>query len=191
VRRIEGGVVPPNEEVLEPVTTPEPTYQQYNSRRGPLSQCFCLLLPCPLPPVSRGGTPPTDLSSALRARFATTAAGRYYLDLYSRHGTEMAGLLLADPAMLGQRIQAFQQFMPVLDAFVGGRGAQVVMTAPMLERARAVWQQWADQGSPALRATIEGELARTDDLRDFIGMTADQWFASLPGDPPLFADGFE
>lgn len=28
-------------------------------------------------------------------------------------------------------------------------------------------------------------------LRDFIDLTAEQWFAALPGPPPLFTDGFE
>lgn len=192
VRRVEGGPVPRNEEFIEPVTVREPTYQDYNSQRGPISQCICLLISCPLPPAGRAGAPaPRDLSSALRARFATTAQGRYYLELHARHGDEMARLLLADPDLLGERIQTFQMFMPVLDAFVSGRGAQVRMTAPMLERARALWQRWADRASPELRATIETELARTDGLRDFIDLTAEQWFAALPGPPPLFADGFE
>jgi hypothetical protein len=192
VRRIEGRAPPVTQEILEPVTTPEPTYLAYNSQRGVLAQCICLFIACPLPPASRGasdGAP--DLSTALRARFATTPEGRYYLGLYERHGGEMAGLLLAQPDLLGERMLAFQQFMPVLAAFADGRGGSVVMTAPMLERARAFWQRWSDAGSPALRATIETELARTDGLRDFIGLTADQWFAALPGAPPLFADGFE
>ena len=191
-RRVEGGPVPRNEEFIEPVTVPEPTYQQYNSQRGPLAQCVCLLIACPLPPAGRGGAAaPRDLSTALRTRFATTAQGRHYLDLHARHGVEMARLLLADPDLLGERIQTFQMFMPVLDAFVDGRGAQVRMTAPMLERARVLWQRWADRASPELRATIETELARTDGLRDFIDLTADEWFAALPGPPPMFADGFE
>lgn len=192
VRRVEGGAVPRYEQFIEPVTVREPTYQDYNSQRGPISQCICLLISCPLPPDGRAGAPaPRDLSTALRERFATTAQGRYYLDLHARHGVEMARLLLADPDLLGERIQTFQMFMPVLDAFVSGRGAQVRMTAPMLERARALWQRWADRAGPELRAAIETELARTDGLRDFIGLTADEWFAALPGPPPMFADGFE
>jgi hypothetical protein len=192
VRRIEGGPVPRNEEVIEPVTVREPTYQEYNSLRGALAQCVCLLIACPLPPAGRGAVAaPQDLSAALRARFSTTAPGRYYLELHARHGVEMARLLLADPDLLGQRIQTFQMFMPVLDAFVDGRGGQVRMTAPMLDRARAFWQRLADRGSPELRATIETELVRTDGLRDFINLTAEQWFAALPGPQPLFADSFE
>jgi hypothetical protein len=76
-------------------------------------------------------------------------------------------------------------------AFADGRGSQWRMSADMLRRAARVWRHYADHGSPALRATIETELARTGDLQAFAGGTFDDWFANLPGEPPLFADGYE
>lgn len=144
-----------------------------------------------LPPrgVGVGGT--ADLSLLLRTRFAQTPNGRYYLDLFAQHGLEMAQLMLADPFAAARRANAYQLFVHGLRAFADGDGSRFTMSAPMLESAREVWQYWVDNGSPELAAAVARELQRTDNLQSFAGMSFEQWFATLPGEPPVFADGFE
>lgn len=151
--------------------------------------CMCGLSPCAS--IYLRGVSGASLSTRLRERFATSAAGRHYLELSARHGVELARLALADGAALAQRIRTYQLFAPGLEAFVDGRGDAVIMSAAMLEQARAVWQDYADRGSPALRAAIAAELQATGQLQDFAGGSFEQWFANLPGAPVLHSDGFE
>ena len=136
----------------------------------------------------------SPLFAALRQRFTTTAAGRYYLALWATHGDEIASLALREPAQMAQRIRALSDFAPGLQAFVNGAGFQHQLTPRMLAQARGVFEQWSSSGSAELRAAASLELARLDGFRDFEGMTFDQWFDALSvagGNATLFGDGFE
>lgn len=156
--------------------------------------CVCLIEACNGGATLAGRTPAGgqgELSARLRARFAQSAAGARYLGLFAQHGLEMANLTLADPGFFRERIGTFGLFLPGLLGFAEGTGDQWRMSADMLRRAERVWRHYAEQGSPGLRATIEAELARTNNLQSFAGGTFDDWFANLPGEPALFGDGFE
>jgi hypothetical protein len=133
------------------------------------------------------------LFAALRQRFTTTAAGRYYLALWASHGDEIASLALREPGQMAQRIRALADFAPGLQAFVNGAGFQHRLTPRMLAQARGVFEQWASSGSAELRAAANLELTRLDGFRDFEGLTFDQWFdaLSVADASALFGDGFE
>jgi len=137
-----------------------------------------------------------DLGGALRQHFNASAAGRYYLDLWRLHANEIAAITRADPTLLQQRIATYLSFRPGLTALVEGRGGEYRMTPQLLTQARTVWQGWALAGSPALRADIENELSRLNDLNAFEGLTFDEWFAALSvgsagAEEGVFSDGFE
>jgi hypothetical protein len=155
------------------------------------------LTSCQLEVARRGPVPgagQAQLFADLRARFDTTAGGRYYLGLWAEHGDEIARLALSDPTQMASRVRALGDFLPGLAAFVVGEGSAHRMDADMIAAAREVWIGWRDRGSPALRATVTAELARTNQLAQFQGMTFDEWFAALqPGtaDGRLFSNGFE
>lgn len=168
---------------------------------GPLYVCPVAIIPRPLPPGGLteaidglvGGADP-GLNARLRARFAETAAGRYYLDLYLRHGEEIVALTLADPAQTLAQAGTFQNFVPSLTAFVNGEGDEVIFTPVLIEQALAILRYWRDNGSPALRDAVIDELERLDDLAVFNGRSFAQWFDDLTvgnaGDA-VFADDFE
>jgi hypothetical protein len=85
-------------------------------------------------------------------------------------------------------------FTPGLMKLATGNGAQERMTPEMLVQARNVWMEWRDFGSPALRATMQSELTRLNNLTVFNNMTFEQWFQSLTvgtASPQIFRDGFE
>lgn len=168
---------------------------------GPMYVCPVSIIPAPLPPGSIAKTfgalasgQQADLSARLRARFAQTAAGRYYLDLYLRHGGEIVALTLADPAQALAHASTFQNFVPSLTAFVDGRGDEVIFTEVLIEQALAILEYWRDHGSPALRLAVIDELDRLDNLVVFSGRSFAQWFDDLSvgsaGDT-VFADDFE
>lgn len=135
----------------------------------------------------------SPLFAALRQRFTTTAAGRYYLALWASHGDEIASLALREPGQMAQRIRALADFAPGLQAFVNGAGFQHQLTPRMLAQARGVFEQWASSGSAELRAAANLELTRLNGFRDFEGLTFDQWFdaLSVADASALFGDGFE
>lgn len=135
-----------------------------------------------------------DLFPALRTRFDTTEAGRYYLALWAEHGDEIIWLTLKDPRELAQRIRTLADFRQGLAAFAAGQGSQVRMTPEMLVQARRVFEGWRDRGSPGLRAVAQAELTRLQNLTVFNDLTFDQWFAALTvgtSGATVFRDGFE
>ena len=157
--------------------------------------CQCLLSTCEVPfnaqplrfPLTGGG----DLAPLLLQRFTETANSRRYLQLFYDHGVELAALTIADPFFAAERISVISQFVPGLRLFVEGKGSDLTMSPEMLERAAGLWDYWAENGSPALQAAIAVELAQTNRLQIYADMSFDQWFNALPGEPPLFEDGFE
>jgi hypothetical protein len=163
--------------------------------------CPVSIIPTPLPPggfskalQALASDADAGLNARLRARFAQTAAGRYYLDLYLRHGEEIVALTLADPAQALAHASTFQNFVPALTRFVDGDGSQVIFTPELIAQAREVMEYWRDHGSPSLRAAVIDELDRLDDLSVFSGLSFAQWFDALSvgtaGDV-VFADDFE
>jgi hypothetical protein len=135
-----------------------------------------------------------SMSQQLRSLFNTTPAGRYYLSLHAAHGDEIFALTLRNPRMMVSRFRTLMSFTPGLMKLATGNGAQERMTPEMLVQARNVWMEWRDFGSPALRATMQSELTRLNNLTVFNNMTFEQWFQSLTvgtASPQIFRDGFE
>jgi len=130
----------------------------------------------------------------LRARFGETAAGRYYLQLFTEHAVEIIGLTLSDPTRLAQRMRTLDDLTPGLTAFIAGDGSDFVFTPDLIAGAREIWLGWAAAGSPELAAAVAAELARTDDLNAFSGKSFDEWFSELEvgtATQRIFADGFD
>ncbi len=116
--------------------------------------------------------------------FANTSGGQTYIGLYGQHGQEMGQLGLADPALMWDASGTLQNFLPGLEAFVSGRGAEVLVTQEMVDDALDIWQRLAAAGSPALANTINTELAKYNNLQDFVGMSFDEWALAIGVQPP-------
>jgi hypothetical protein len=54
----------------------------------------------------------------------------------------------------------------------------------MADDALDIWRRLAAAGSPALAQTINEELAASNDLQDFVGMTFDEWAEAIGVQPP-------
>lgn len=150
----------------------------------------------PADPTRLRGSDSDDagLMERVRTRFATTPAGRYYLTLFAEHSEEIVRLTLADPLRLEQRARVLGDLVPALRTFADGDGSGYRLTTATLADARAIWQQWAATGSPALRAAVDRELARTGNLQHFDGLTLEQWFVALTvgtATDRIHVDGFD
>jgi hypothetical protein len=126
------------------------------------------------------------LFESLAGVFGGSAGGQYYIGLYAQHGSEMGMLGLADPALLWDAFGTLQNFLPGLQALVSGRGDQVLVTQDMVDDALDIWQRLAAAGSTPLADTINGELAKYNNLDDFVGLTFDQWARAIGVEPPEF-----
>lgn len=186
------------------VSFPLPAVQRFGSR----FLCRCPgdelpgetpLVSCRIAPARQAALAPQQadgeaLFASLRGLFQTSAAGRYYLDLWAEHGAEIARITLSEPTQLGRRLATLADFAPGLTALTQGNGSQYRMTPGMLQQARGVWEGWRDRGSPALRATMVSELARLQNLTVYNNLSFDAWFASLSvgsASPRIFGDGFD
>jgi hypothetical protein len=74
--------------------------------------------------------------------------------------------------------------MPGLEALVTGRGDEVVVTGRMIAHAYDVWLSLSLYGSPELGSAIQAELARTNNLQDFAGLTFNEWALAIGVQPP-------
>lgn len=111
--------------------------------------------------------------------FALSAGGQHYINLYSQHGTEMGRLALADPALLWDGYGTLQNFMPGLEALVTGRGEEVIVTQEMVDDALDVWQRLAAAAGPELAGVINGELAQSNNLQDFVDLSFADWATAI------------
>lgn len=159
-------------------------------RRGSLAA------PVSIPEGLTGGSSSPDVLTAMRALFATTPAGRYYLQLFGEHAPEIIRLTLENPSLLLQRSRTLSDLVPGMTALVESpvQGSQYRLTQDLTGNARAVVQGWRDNGSPALRAAVDNEFARTAFFNQFSGMTFTEWFNAIRvgnATENLFEDGFE
>jgi hypothetical protein len=111
--------------------------------------------------------------------FSQTTEGQAWVDRYNQHAAEMTQIGLSDPALLWDGYRTLQNFMPGLEALVAGRGAEVVVTQAQVDDALDIWERVAAQAGPELAGAINAELARFDDLQDFVGMTFDEWATAI------------
>ncbi len=120
----------------------------------------------------------------LHGLFAATPNGQAYIDLYWQHGAEMGRLGLDDPGLLWDASGTLQNFLPGLEALVTGRGDEVMVTQAMVDDALDIWQRLAAAGSPALAGAIQAELAKYNNLQDFVGLSFDDWARAINVNPP-------
>jgi hypothetical protein len=133
--------------------------------------------------------PEPALFAAMHGLFATSAGGNHYINAYAQHGAEMGQIGLQDPALLWDAYGTLQNFLPGLEALVTGQGDQLVVTQEMVDDALDIWQRLAAAGSPALAATINGELAQYNNLQYFVGLTFDEWAVTIgvnPSSPRIY-----
>ncbi len=126
------------------------------------------------------------LFESLAAVFGGSAGGQHYIDLYAQHGSEMGMLGLADPALLWDAFGTLQNFLPGLEALVAGRGDEVLVTQGMVDDALDIWTRLAAAASPDLANAINAELAKYNNLDDFVGLSFDQWARAIGVEPPEF-----
>ena len=136
------------------------------------------------PAVHLAGGDDLVLFGALRKLFAASPGGQGYIDLYLQHGSEMGQLGLDDPALLWDAFGTLQNFLPGLEALVNGRGDEVLVTQQMVDDALDIWQRLAAAGSPELADVIKTELAASNDLKDFVGLSFNQWAEEIGVEPP-------
>jgi hypothetical protein len=136
-------------------------------------------------PISQVGPLDDDaIFDAMTHVFSSSAGGQYYMNLYNQHGSEMGQLGLDDPALLWDAYGTLQNFLPGLEALLTGLGDEHIVTQAMVDDALHVWQQLAAAGSPALAAAINAELAKYNNLQDFVGLTFDEWALAIGVNPP-------
>jgi hypothetical protein len=122
--------------------------------------------------------------NAMTALFNASPGGQAYVDLYRQHGAEMGQLGLQDPGLLWDAYGTLQNFIPSIKALVAGEGENVVVTQEMVDDALSIWQRLAAAGSPELTAAINEELAKYNDLQDFVGLNFNQWAHAIGVEPP-------
>lgn len=130
--------------------------------------------------------------------FQRTSEGQRYIDFYRRSFPKIARLVAEDRGMRQDAIATLQNFMPGIQAMTEGRGDDVILDATMLSNALDIWQRLSDRDSGPLSAFIESELARWNNLDDFVGLTFDEWgqqiglqVGPVGGSDVLFANSFE
>ena len=130
--------------------------------------------------------------------FNRTAAGQRYIDFYARDYSKIARLAGQDPGLLIDGVATLQNFMPGIRAMVDGYGDQVFLTQQMIDDGLDIWQRLADRDDGTLSAFIQTELALSNNMQDFVGLTFDQWgtmiglqVGAVGGGDDIFADSFE
>jgi hypothetical protein len=116
--------------------------------------------------------------------FLATPEGSDFVDLYFTHDYELGQILMSDPSLAWDSFRALENLMPGLTAFTRGRGDQVVIDQAMIDQALDVWQRVAAKAGPELTAVIDQYLADSDNLGDYVGLTFDEWAATLGVEPP-------
>jgi len=96
----------------------------------------------------------------------------------------MGGIGLADPQLMWDAYGTLQNFLPGLEGLVTGKGDEFAVTQEMVDDALDIWTRIAGAASPALANAINNELAQSNDLQDFAGMSFDEWAGEIGVNPP-------
>jgi hypothetical protein len=124
-----------------------------------------------------------DIFADMASLFNLSQGGQFYIDLYQNHGSEMGQIGLEDPILLWDSFGTLQNFMPGLEALVTGRGDEFLVSQEMVDDALNIWQRLTDDASPELATGINTELAKYNNLQDFVGMSFDEWAQALGVEP--------
>ena len=91
----------------------------------------------------------------------------------------MGAIGLDDPELLWDAYGTLQNFIPGLEALVTGNGDEFLISQAMVDDALDIWQRIAAGASPQLASVINTELARYNNLQDFVAMSYDEWAITL------------
>jgi hypothetical protein len=116
--------------------------------------------------------------------FNATPTGQNYIGLYLDHAAEMGQIGLNDPQLMWDGYGTLQNFLPGLEALVTGDGDQIVVTQEMVDDALNIWTRITAVAGPELTAVINGELAQSNNLQDFVGLSFDEWAIAIGVNPP-------
>ena len=116
--------------------------------------------------------------------FLATPEGSAFVDIYLTHDYELALILINDPLLGWDSFRTLENWMPGLTAFTQGHGDEVVIDQALVDQSLAMWQQVKVKASPALTAVINHYLTDTNNLQDYVGLTFDEWAATLGVNPP-------
>lgn len=132
------------------------------------------------------------------SQFSRTSEGQRYIDFFRQDFPKAFRIIAQDPGLLMDANAALQNFMPGIQAMVQGQGSAVVISQDMINDGRDIWQRLSDRDSGSLSDFIEAELARWNQLDDFVGMTFQEWAITIgvdasgtPASESIFFDGFE
>ena len=116
--------------------------------------------------------------------FAATNGGQYYIDQYFTHATELGQIGRDDLELMWDGFGTLQNFLPGLEGLVTGNGSDFVVTQAMVDDALDVWTRIAAVASSDLANVINTELAQSNNLQDFVGLTFDEWAIAIGVHPP-------
>jgi hypothetical protein len=136
------------------------------------------------PAAAHGDLSDLEIFLTMTPLFQATPGGQFYVNLYGDHVQEMTSIVLDDVGLLWDSFGTLQNFLPGLAALVTGRGDEILVTQEMVDDALDIWQRLAGAGSPQLAAVINSELARYNNLQDFVGLTFNEWALAIGINPP-------
>ena len=171
------------------------------------SQCMCLLsaeycgrLLWDPRPDARSGLQAAAITApfnedgadmaALTKIFEATPEGQAFLDTYITHDLELTFILASDPSLTWDAFRTLENLMPGLSAFTKGQGSLVVIDQALMDQALDIWQRVEAEASPGLAAVINQYLTDTNNLQLYVGMTFDEWAATLGVNPPAVQKTF-
>ena len=125
-----------------------------------------------------------EVFEGMTAVFSGTSGGQYYIDRYRQHAAELRQIALSDLGLMWDAYQTLQNFMPGLEALVTGNGDSVMVTQEMADQAADIWQRLVAAAGPDLADLIHYEMARHNNLQDFVGQSFQEWFVDISADPP-------
>ncbi|MCA9920326.1 MAG: hypothetical protein KC445_20360, partial [Anaerolineales bacterium] len=116
--------------------------------------------------------------------FLATPEGTAFVNTYFAHDYELVAILFNDPLLTYDAFRTLENLTPGLTAFTQGRGSQVVIDQALMDQALDIWQRVAAQAGPELAGVINQYLTDTHNLQDYVGLTFDEWAATLGVNPP-------
>jgi uncharacterized delta-60 repeat protein len=129
-------------------------------------------------------SPPLSLAPfyAMREVMLQGEAGRQLVRLYERHSAELTRILLDLPdavAVLSEGAELLAQFQAGYSLYLAGEGGAATVTSAMIDRVNRLADRLREAGSPELRAAMETERARFNQLQDFAGVSFSAWGSML------------
>ncbi|MCB9420228.1 MAG: PD40 domain-containing protein [Ardenticatenaceae bacterium] len=121
---------------------------------------------------------------ALTQLFLATPEGSAFVDTYFVHDYELVAILFNDPLLTHDAFRTLENLTPGLTAFTQRQGSQVIIDQALMDQALDIWQRVAAVASPELAGVINQYLADTNNLQDYVGLTFDEWAATLGVNPP-------